>query len=223
MAMKQITNLSSMGMSSTQEITDATLERMILIYPSVQKIIGDKVGRTSSSEALSLFNTGFEDPLELVDQMLSQYIGAQTSKADSMAQEIEVISNAVAEINRIWGLVMQENLPFTDPNSNDDTTPLGDGISNSYLTEIDRFIRDDLGNLEGIKVITGKNLSNSKSMEVTYGELQEMNATMTAYCDTIQVDLDTKQQEFKNVMTEISSAQEEIRDVRRAIVAITQG
>lgn len=60
-------------------------------------------------------------------------------------------------------------------------------------------------------------------MSVSYGELQEMNATMTAYCDTIQVDLDTKQQEFKNVMTEISSAQEEIRDVRRAIVAITQG
>ncbi len=60
-------------------------------------------------------------------------------------------------------------------------------------------------------------------MSVSYGELQEMNATMTAYCDTKQVDLDTKQQEFKNVMTEISSAQEEVRDVRRAIVAITQG
>ncbi|MEI8671613.1 hypothetical protein P4S52_06205 [Vibrio sp. SA48] len=60
-------------------------------------------------------------------------------------------------------------------------------------------------------------------MKVSYGTLQEYNATMTAYCDTIQVDLDTQQQEFKNIMTEISSAQEEIRDVRRAIVAITQG
>ncbi|EGQ8863378.1 hypothetical protein [Vibrio parahaemolyticus] len=181
------------------------------------------MNRTTSSESVSLFSSGSSDPLDLIDQILSQYIEEQTAKADAMAQEIELMSNAVAEINRLWGLVMQDNLPFTDPNSNDDTTPLGDGNSNSYLTEIDSLIREDLGNPEGIKVITGKNLSNSKSMEVTYGELQEMNATMTAYCDTIQVGLDTKQQEFKNVMTEISSAQEEIRDVRRAIVAITQG
>ncbi|EGQ8131795.1 hypothetical protein C4C99_RS18755 [Vibrio parahaemolyticus] len=196
---------------------------MIYAHPSVQKTVSDKVNRTTSSESVSLFSSGSSDPLDLIDQILSQYIEEQTAKADAMAQEIELMSNAVAEINRLWGLVMQDNLPFTDPNSNDDTTPLGDGNSNSYLTEIDSLIREDLGNPEGIKVITGKNLSNSKSMEVTYGELQEMNATMTAYCDTIQVGLDTKQQEFKNVMTEISSAQEEIRDVRRAIVAITQG
>ncbi|NWK15926.1 hypothetical protein HX771_07340 [Vibrio parahaemolyticus] len=223
MSMSQITNFPSLETSHSRKTSDAALETMIYAHPSVQKTVSDKVNRTTSSESVSLFSSGSSDPLDLIDQILSQYIEEQTAKADAMAQEIELMSNAVAEINRLWGLVMQDNLPFTDPNSNDGTTPLGDGNSNSYLTEIDSLIREDLGNPEGIKVITGKNLSNSKSMEVTYGELQEMNATMTAYCDTIQVGLDTKQQEFKNVMTEISSAQEEIRDVRRAIVAITQG
>ncbi|MDN4715552.1 hypothetical protein QYZ39_19765 [Vibrio parahaemolyticus] len=168
---------------------------------------------------MSLFTPGAVDPLDLIDQILSQYIETQTAHADAMAQEIEVMSNAVAEINRLWGLVMQETLPNTDPNSNDKTPLLGD----DYLEQIDSYIKNDLGDSRGISVITGSNLENTKNMSVSYGELQEMNATMTAYCDTIQVDLDTKQQEFKNVMTEISSAQEEIRDVRRAIVAITQG
>ncbi|HIF5563331.1 hypothetical protein [Vibrio parahaemolyticus] len=223
MSMSQIVNFSDLESIFSKKTSYATLETMILDQPSVQKMVDANQSSNSGSQSVSLFTPGAVDPLDLIDQILSQYIETQTAHADAMAQEIEVMSNAVAEINRLWGLVMQENLPFTDPNSNDDTTPLGDGNSNSYLTEIDSLIREDLGNPEGIKVITGKNLSNSKSMEVTYGELQEMNATMTAYCDTIQVDLDTKQQEFKNVMTEISSAQEEIRDVRRAIVAITQG
>jgi hypothetical protein len=59
-------------------------------------------------------------------------------------------------------------------------------------------------------------------MPVNYGQLQSMNATMTAYCDTIQVDLDTHQQEFKNIMTKITSAQEELRDVRRNIITLAQ-
>ena len=45
---------------------------------------------------------------------------------------------------------------------------------------------------------------------------------MTAYCDKIQVELDTQQQEFKNMMTEVSSAQEELRDVRRSVVSMSQ-
>lgn len=223
MSMPQITNFPDMKPSLSHKSSDITLEKMIFDHPSVQKMVGDNGCRTSGSGSVPLFTPGAVDPLDLIDQILSQYIEEQTAKADAMAQEIEVMSNAVAEINRLWGLVMQDNLSFTDPNSNDTRTPLGDGNSAAYLNEIDRLIREDLGNPDGIKVITGKNLNDSKSWQVTYGELQELNATMTAYCDTIQVDLDTKQQEFKNVMTEISSAQEEIRDVRRAIVAITQG
>lgn len=223
MSMPQITNFSNMKPGFSHQSSDVTLEKMIFDHPAVKNMVGDNGYRTSGSESVPLFTPGAVDPLDLIDQILSQYIEEQTAKADAMAQEIEVMSNAVAEINRLWGLVMQDNLSFTDPNSNDKKTPLGDGNSAAYLDEIDRLIREDLHNPDGIKVITGKNLNDSKNWQVTYGELQELNATMTAYCDTIQVDLDTKQQEFKNVMTEISSAQEEIRDVRRAIVAITQG
>jgi hypothetical protein len=220
MSMQQIATFPEMASRVHVNAPDASLEQMVLNHPSVQRMMNSK---DSGSESVSLFTPGAADPLDLIDEILSDYIEVQTAKADAMAQEIEVMSNAIAEINRLWGLVMQDNLSHTDPNSNDTKTPLGDGASAGYLTEIDRLIRDDLGNPDGIKVITGKDLGASKSWSVTYGELQELNATMTAYCDTIQVDLDTKQQEFKNVMTEITSAQEEIRDVRRAIVAVTQG
>lgn len=219
MSMSQIVNFSDLESISSKKTSNATLETMILDQPSVQKMVDANQSSNSGSQSVSLFTPGAVDPLDLIDQILSQYIETQTAHADAMAQEIEVMSNAVAEINRLWGLVMQETLPNTDPNSNDKTPLLGD----DYLEQIDSYIKNDLGDSRGISVITGSNLENTKNMSVSYGELQEMNATMTAYCDTIQVDLDTKQQEFKNVMTEISSAQEEIRDVRRAIVAITQG
>ncbi|MEK2173321.1 hypothetical protein WOB82_03175 [Vibrio parahaemolyticus] len=217
--MSQIVNFSDLESIFSKKTSYATLETMILDQPSVQKMVDANQSSNSGSQSVSLFTQGAVDPLDLIDQILSQYIETQTAHADAMAQEIEVMSNAVAEINRLWGLVMQETLPNTDPNSNDKTPLLGD----EHLEQIDSYIKNDLGDSRGILVITGSNLENTKNMSVSYGELQEMNATMTAYCDTIQVDLDTKQQEFKNVMTEISSAQEEIRDVRRAIVAITQG
>ncbi len=219
MSMSQIVNFSDLESIFSKKTSYATLETMILDQPSVQKMVDANQSSNSGSQSVSLFTQGAVDPLDLIDQILSQYIETQTAHADAMAQEIEVMSNAVAEINRLWGLVMQETLPNTDPNSNDKTPLLGD----EHLEQIDSYIKNDLGDSRGILVITGSNLENTKNMSVSYGELQEMNATMTAYCDTIQVDLDTKQQEFKNVMTEISSAQEEIRDVRRAIVAITQG
>ena len=85
-----------------------------------------------------------------------------------------------------------EGLPYPDPD--------GDGITNGT----------------GIAYITGGNNN------PTYDQLQEMNAKMTAYCDKIQVELDTQQQEFKNMMTEVSSAQEELRDVRRSVVSMSQ-
>ncbi len=112
----------------------------------------------SGSQSVSLFTPGAVDPLDLIDQILSQYIETQTSHADAMAQEIEVMSNAVAEINRLWGLVMQETLPNTDPNSSDKTPLLGD----DYLEQIDSYIKNDLGDSRGISVITGSNLENTK-------------------------------------------------------------
>lgn len=175
-----------------------------------------------SNQIRSLFSSGTKDPLSLIDDILSKYTSDQTLRADQAANEIEKKANAIAEINRLWGLIMQDNLPNTNP-TNNDKTQLGDGDSAAYLEQIDAIIASDLNDSRGIAAITGKNLVESKTHRVSYNDLQAMNATMTAFCDTIQVDLDTEQQLFKNIMTDISSAQEEIRDIRRAIVAMAKG
>ncbi|GIB52537.1 hypothetical protein VCSRO187_3345 [Vibrio cholerae] len=170
----------------------------------------------------SLFSTKITDPLLLIDSMLSNHVSKQLSKADSIAKEIEKRSNAIAEINRIWGLIMQERLPSTNPNNNDQTK-LGGGIVSNYLDKVDSIIKNDLSSRTGIANITGHSLTYSKdSLKVSYSTLQQMNATMTAFCDTIQVDLDTQQQKFKNTMTQITSAQEEIRDLRRAMLSLSK-
>lgn len=175
-----------------------------------------------SNQIRSLFSSGTKDPLSLIDDILSKYMSDQTLRADKAANEIEKKAKAISEINRLWGLIMQDNLPNTNP-TNNDKTPLGDGASASYLDQIHAIITSDLNDSRGIAAITGKNLADSKTYEVSYNDLQAKNATMTAFCDTIQVDLDTEQQLFKNIMTAISSAQEEIRDIRRAIVAMAKG
>ncbi|MBJ6915473.1 hypothetical protein JG636_18800, partial [Vibrio cholerae] len=84
--------------------------------------------------------------------------------------------------------------------------------SQEYLTKIDKIIKEQLNDERGISAITGKDLESSKTYRASYTDLQSLDATVTAFNDTIQVDIDTEQQRFKNVMTEISSAQEEIRD-----------
>ncbi|EGQ8312470.1 hypothetical protein ABVY47_003892 [Vibrio parahaemolyticus] len=181
------------------------------------------IQRAASSVPYSDVRASVKDPLDLIDELLSRYLDQQTVRAKTMADTIETWSNAIAEINRIWGLVMQDNMNYTNPNDNNTRTPLGDSVSGQHLTDIDRIIREELKDDRGIAAITGLDLNASKTHSVSYTDLQSLNATMTAYCDTIQVDIDTEQQKFKNVMTEITSAQEEIRDVRRVIVTLSQG
>ncbi|EGQ8307631.1 hypothetical protein DBT69_RS22835 [Vibrio parahaemolyticus] len=181
------------------------------------------IQRATSSVPYSDVRASVKDPLDLIDELLSRYLDQQTVRAKSMADTIETWSNAIAEINRIWGLVMQDNMNHTNPNDNNTRTPLGDSVSGQHLEYIDRIIREELKDDRGIAAITGLDLKASKTHSVSYTDLQSLNATMTAYCDTIQVDIDTEQQKFKNVMTEITSAQEEIRDVRRVIVTLSQG
>lgn len=166
-----------------------------------------------------LFSAGSRDPLNLIDIILSKYISEQTQSAEAKADNISIKSEAIAEINRLWGLIMSDRLPNTKPGDNK-TTKLNEGAAAGFLSEIDNIIKTKLGNPKGVGEIAGTDWS---TKSVTYDQLQSMNATMTAYCDTIQVDLDTEQQKFKNTMTEITSAQEEIRDVRRSIISVSQG
>ncbi|MBU2895885.1 hypothetical protein [Vibrio hepatarius] len=191
---------------------------------------------STASTSQSLFSPGFSDPLDLIDDLLSTYIASQTASAQELADEIEKKSDAIAEINRLWGQIMIDGLDNKDP---DDFGPAKEGTTNIYdhdgdkkqdsaYAEIDKIIceleglpdpdpdGDGVTNGTGIAYITGGD------NHPTYDQLQEMNAKMTAYCDKIQVELDTQQQEFKNMMTEVSSAQEELRDVRRSVVSMSQ-
>lgn len=203
--------------SITSAIPTPESEAKALELALSQLPIATKAVKASSSNYL--FSAGNRDPLSLIDTILSKYISEQTKSAEAKADNISLKSEAIAEINRLWGLIMSDRLPNTKP-GDDKSTKLNGGSAAGFLSQIDDIIKTKLGNPQGVGEIAGTDWS---TKNVTYDQLQSMNATMTAYCDTIQVDLDTEQQKFKNTMTEITSAQEEIRDVRRSIISISQG
>ncbi|EKF9735345.1 hypothetical protein O1C85_000063 [Vibrio cholerae] len=179
------------------------------------------VKKAQEKVALMQTRQASKDPLDLIDELLNKYLGEQTNRAEGMADNIKVRSDAIAEISRLWGLVMQDTMGGTDPNDNKRKAAFSQDAKNN-LDKIDRLIKDNLKDQRGIEAITGKNIDQTKGMTVNYTDLQSLDATVTAFNDTIQVDIDTEQQRFKNVMTEISSAQEEIRDVRQVIVRLSQ-
>ena len=203
--------------SMTSAIPTPESEAKALELALSQLPIATKAVKASSSNYL--FSAGNRDPLSLIDTILSKYISEQTKSAEAKADNISLKSEAIAEINRLWGLIMSDRLPNTKP-GDDKSTKLNGGSAAGFLSQIDDIIKTKLGNPQGVGEIAGTDWS---TKNVTYDQLQSMNATMTAYCDTIQVDLDSEQQKFKNTMTEITSAQEEIRDVRRSIISISQG
>lgn len=209
--------------SMTSAIPTPESEAKALELALSQLPIATKAVKAASSNYL--FSAGNRDPLSLIDTILSKYISEQTKSAEAKADNISLKSEAIAEINRLWGLIMSDRLPNTKP-GDDKSTRLNNGSADvegsaaNLLSKIDNIIKTKLGNSKGVGEIAGTDWS---TKNVTYDQLQSMNATMTAYCDTIQVDLDTEQQKFKNTMTEITSAQEEIRDVRRAIISVSQG
>ena len=210
--MLDIQTKSMASVMSAPESETKALELVLDQYPVAAKAF-------NASPSNYLFSAGSRDPLSLIDAILSKYISKQTQSAEAKADNISLKSKAIAEINRLWGLIMSDRLPNTKPGDNK-TTKLNEGKAVEFLSQIDNIIKTKLGNSVGVGEISGTDWS---TKNVTYDQLQSMNATMTAYGDTIQVDLDTEQQKFKNTMTEITSAQEEIRDVRRSIISVSQG
>ncbi|NUW68058.1 hypothetical protein [Vibrio coralliilyticus] len=153
--------------------------------------------------------------LDLIDQLLSKHIENQTIKAEEAANEISYMADTIAQINHLWGQVMSLCLPHVDPNSND----IGVDIwyyAGDLLNQIDSLIKslDDGGGVRG-EILMNMTHPN-------YSELQQMNANMVSYCDKKQVDLDSMQQDFENLMTEITSAQEELVNLRQAVVALAK-
>lgn len=162
-----------------------------------------------------------KDPLDLIDDLLSKYLDGQTQRAETLADSVKVRSNAITEVRRLWGLVMQSTMSGTDPNDNKKKVQFNDEAK-KHLEDIDNIIKNQLKDKRGISAITGKDINETKNMSVSYTDLQSLDATVTAFTDTVQVDIDTEQQRFKNVMTEITSANEEIRDVRQVIIRLSQ-
>ncbi|WP_318452400.1 hypothetical protein [Photobacterium leiognathi] len=180
----------------------------------------DKVNEVSISSN-NLFYDGFRDPLEIANSILNKFIDFNSQKASEIAEEIKVKGNAISEINRLWGIIMAKTLPKTDPQSTDTTSDLMKENKNE-LSEIDRIIKIDVGDKDGIAKITNKSLDKTLGMAVSYAALESFNATMSAYCDKIQVQLDTLEQDFKNTMISISSTKEEIRNNRLKIEEISR-
>lgn len=209
--------LDIQGKSINSVMSVSEFETKELELALSQNPVAAKVFKASPSSYL--FSTGSRDPLSLINIILSKYISEQTTAAEAKADKISIKSKAIAEIHRLWGLIMSDRTPNTKPGDNK-TTRLNSGNAAGFLSEIDNIIKTKIGNSAGAGEIAGTDWS---TKSVSYDQLQSMNATMTAYCDTIQVDLDTEQQKFKNTMTEVTSAQEEIRDVRRSIISVSQG
>ncbi|AWS50760.1 hypothetical protein [Providencia rettgeri] len=202
----KVSFLKSVNDSEVDQRNEKIVERYLAYKP-------DSELNNVDTKRESKNNNNF-DPLTLIDIMLTSYIRNQMNKADAIAAEISEKSKAVAEINRLWGTLMTKNIGNVDPTKVDKKTDIQRNSNDEYY-KIDEIIKNTLGESKGINVITNKHTHN-------YDELQSANATMTAYSDTIQVDLDTTQQEFKNIMTAITSAQEEIRDIRRIVVSFAE-
>lgn len=204
---------------STEEMDNKTVIKKIAEQvPIVNTAIESSKEKGTYS---SMIGGGLRDPLDIIDNILNSYAASQMDAAEAMADSISVKSNAIAEINRIFGLIMQELISLTDPNDPDVRIEL-DRFGQAELNAIDKLIKEDLGDPDGIKEITGYELKFTVNLRVSYSDLQSMNATMTAYCDTIQVDLDSLQTDFKNKMTEVTSAQEEVTSLRQFITNISK-
>ena len=193
-----------------------------------EKIKNSEVFKDAVNEALEtkrkgLFSSNSRDPLSVVDYLLDKYFTDRTNFAQRIADEIAKKSDAIAEINRLWGLIKTATINNgMNTTSNDGVglvkPELGDG-TNAW-DKIDEIIKDTFGDSRGIGAIIGG--VNFDVNNVNYTELETLSATVTSYCDKIKVDLDTKEQEFSNTMTKISSVQEEIRDLHRFIVSMFQ-
>ena len=189
------------------------------------EVFKDAVKEAPETKRKGLFSSDIRDPLSVVDDLLDKYFTDKTNSAQKIADEIAKKGDAIAEINRLWGLIKTATLnsgldttsndgkPLVDPKLNDGQTP------EKALARIEDLIKNTLGDSRGIGAII---LPSFDTGDVNYSELETLSANVTNYCDKIKVDLDTKEQEFSNTMTKISSVQEEIRDLHRFIVSMFQ-
>lgn len=169
----------------------------------------------SPIEKKRLFSKGFSNPDKLFIDLHDSFQTSKNKEAELLALEIERKSKAISDINRHWSLFMQESLPKTAPGDNKKTAPVN--TNNTNLKAIDDIIKNQLGDRRGLEVITGG------KKEATFEQLQQMNASMTAFCDYIRVDIDKDEQKFKNTMSQFTFSQQEVTDFSRYKVDLFKG
>ncbi|AUI86420.1 hypothetical protein BS333_08480 [Vibrio azureus] len=180
------------------------------------EVLKSAVKEAPETARKELFTPGLKDPLFLVEELLDKYFAAQNQAAEDIANIIQRNSKAIAEINKLWSLIKGDMLPNLDPNKQDDYEPIGhEDIIGKINAEIAKLGVDE-------KTIWDVANKGNKVNELTYGQLQEFSTRITSFCDKIKVDLDTREQEFSNKMTTITSIQEEIRDLHRFMVSMAQ-
>ncbi|GEM77460.1 hypothetical protein [Vibrio sagamiensis] len=180
------------------------------------EVLKSAVKEAPETARKELFTPGLKDPLFLVEELLDKYFAAQNEAAENIGNIIQKNSKAIAEITKLWSLIKSDMLPNLDPNKQDDKEPIRhEDIIEKINAEIAKLGVDE-------KTIWDAANKGNKVNELTYGQLQEFSTRITTFCDKIKVDLDTKEQEFSNKMTTISSIQEEIRDLHRFMVSMAQ-
>lgn len=163
-------------------------------------------------ELKNMPNTNQLDGLGLITLILQKSISFYKAKADEIALETQKKSHAITEINRLWGKIMANRVKDVDPTKIDKKTVIN---RLSDASKIDDIIKNELGISSGANEISEYIMN---GVPINYDQLQAVNANVTSFTNKIQVDIDAKNQDFKNIMTQLTSAQDELTNLSKIIV-----
>ncbi|MCX8985950.1 hypothetical protein [Citrobacter portucalensis] len=158
----------------------------------------------------TIFSANFKDPISLLEELLPKVNQNDKTAAESKAKEIERIAKALKVLNLEWNQIMKVGAENTNPSDVKTKYNINGGSTVAHYNEIDRIIKTEFNDTRGISAIISDGIT-----EVSNGGLQAINASVIAFCDSHQVDVDTLQNEFKNLMTRNSSGMEEYKNLEQ--------
>ncbi|WP_394201518.1 hypothetical protein [Shewanella waksmanii] len=159
-----------------------------------------------------IMRNSFRDPLDIIKLLLAKYTETQSNIAKNEADDIAMVSAGISEVNKLWSNLMTDAMKSVKPGDVGKTVNIS---TLSSYSQVDKVLKDKLGLPNGIKELLSGNVN------ANYDQLQSMQATVTAHCDTVQVDVNSQQQEFKNTMTAINSAKEERANLSAFIIQLS--
>lgn len=161
-----------------------------------------------NTHAISIFGDDFKDPISLLEEILPEINRKDKTNAENKASEIERIAKALKQLNLEWNQIMKSGAENTNPSDVDKKYNIKSGNSLEHYNAIDSIIKNEFMDSRGIAAIISDGVTN-----VSNGGLQAINASVIAFCDSHQVDVDTLQNEFKNLMTRNSSGMDEYKNL----------